>query len=134
MTVAIPPCRMAIAVGCGAERRCVIGPKWKAQIWICQKVQWRSDLEEGPDHADPSRHSRERQISVLNIMSHSESLLIIYQYVFILLQIFAWEELPLIYLIIRRCVRTGAFPGAFCVPNSVALASPTLWGVQWAIH
>ena len=31
-----------------------------------------------------------------------------------------------IYLIIR--------PGAFCVPNSVALASPTLWGVQWAIH
>ena len=22
--------------------------------------------------------------------------------------------------------------GAFCVPNSVALASPTLWGVQWA--
>ena len=40
----------------------------------------------------------------------------------------------IIYLIIRRCVRTGAFPGAFCVPNSVALASPTLWGVQWAIH
>ena len=39
-----------------------------------------------------------------------------------------------IYLIIRRCARTGAFPGAFCVPNSVALASPTLWGVQWAIH
>ena len=34
-----------------------------------------------------------------------------------------------IYLIIRRCARTGAFPGAFCVPNSVALASPTLWGV-----
>ena len=32
------------------------------------------------------------------------------------------------------CARTGAFPGAFCVPNSVALASPTLWGVQWAIH
>ena len=40
----------------------------------------------------------------------------------------------IIYLIIRRCARTGAFPGAFCVPNSVALASPTLWGVQWAIH
>ena len=39
-----------------------------------------------------------------------------------------------IYLIIRRCARTGAFPAAFCVPNSVALASPTLWGVQWAIH
>ena len=39
-----------------------------------------------------------------------------------------------IVLIIRRCARTGAFPGAFCVPNSVALASPTLWGVQWAIH
>ena len=42
--------------------------------------------------------------------------------------------LIIIYLIIRRCARTGAFPGAFCVPNSVALASPTLWGVQWAIH
>ena len=39
-----------------------------------------------------------------------------------------------IYLIIRRCARTGAFPGVFCIPNSVALASPTLWGVQWAIH
>ena len=39
-----------------------------------------------------------------------------------------------IYLIIRRCARTGAFPGAFCVPNSVALASPTLWGVQWMGH
>ena len=24
-----------------------------------------------------------------------------------------------------NCTRTGAFPGAFCVPNSVALASPT---------
>ena len=24
----------------------------------------------------------------------------------------------IIYLIIRRCARTGAFPGAFCVPNS----------------
>ena len=36
-----------------------------------------------------------------------------------------------IYLIIRRCARTGAFPGAFCVPNSVALASPTLWGVPF---
>ena len=34
-----------------------------------------------------------------------------------------WRErfLKLIYLIIRRCARTGAFPGAFCVPNSVAL-------------
>ena len=44
------------------------------------------------------------------------------------------EVFTIIYLIIRRCVRNGAFPGAFCVPNSVALASPTLWGVQWAIH
>ena len=35
-----------------------------------------------------------------------------------------------IYLIIRRCARTGAFPGAFCVPNSVALASPTLGGTR----
>ena len=40
----------------------------------------------------------------------------------------------LIYLIIRRCARTGAFPGAFCVPNSVALASLTLQVVNWAIH
>ena len=39
-----------------------------------------------------------------------------------------------IYLIIRRCARTGAFPGAFCVPNSVALASLTLEVVNWAIH
>ena len=44
------------------------------------------------------------------------------------------SDVTVIYLIIRRCARTGAFPGAFCVPNSVALASPTLWGVQWAIH
>ena len=44
------------------------------------------------------------------------------------------EQNASIYLIIRRCARTGAFPGAFCVPNSVALASPTLWGVQWAIN
>ena len=44
------------------------------------------------------------------------------------------RQFCIIYLIIRRCARTGAFPGAFCVPNSVALASPTLWGVQWAIH
>ena len=40
----------------------------------------------------------------------------------------------IIYLIIRRCARTGAFPGAFCVPNSVALASLTLQVVNWAIH
>ena len=43
-------------------------------------------------------------------------------------------ELSAIYLIIRRCARTGAFPGAFCVPNSVALASLTLQVVNWAIH
>ena len=40
----------------------------------------------------------------------------------------------IIYLIIRRCARTGAFPGAFCVPHSVALASLTLQVVNWAIH
>ena len=49
----------------------------------------------------------------------------------------AWEP-PyniMIYLIIRRCARTGALiPGAFCVPNSVALASLTLQVVNWAIH
>ena len=31
-----------------------------------------------------------------------------------------------IYIIIRDCTRVGAFPRAFCVPNSVALASLTL--------
>ena len=44
------------------------------------------------------------------------------------------QQKPCIYLIIRRCARTGAFPGAFCVPNSVALASLTLQVVNWAIH
>ena len=40
--------------------------------------------------------------------------------------LFFIEQFDTIYLIIRRCARTGAFPGAFCVPNSVALASLTL--------
>ena len=40
----------------------------------------------------------------------------------------------LIYIIIRDCTRVGAFPRAFCVPNSVALASLTLQVVYWAIH
>ena len=39
-----------------------------------------------------------------------------------------------IYIIIRDCTRVGAFPRAFCVPNSVALASLTLQVVYWAIH
>ena len=34
----------------------------------------------------------------------------------------------IIYIIIRHCPGVGAFPRPFCVPNSVALASPTLWG------
>ena len=38
------------------------------------------------------------------------------------------------YIIIRDCTRVGAFPRAFCVPNSVALASLTLQVVYWAIH
>ena len=37
-------------------------------------------------------------------------------------------------IIIRDCTRVGAFPRAFCVPNSVALASLTLQVVYWAIH
>ena len=40
----------------------------------------------------------------------------------------------IIYIIIRDCTRVGAFPRAFCVPNSVALASLTLQVVDWAIH
>ena len=40
----------------------------------------------------------------------------------------------IIYIIIRDCTRVGAFPRAFCVPNSVALASLTLQVVYWAIH
>ena len=40
----------------------------------------------------------------------------------------------LIYIIIRDCTRVGAFPRAFCVPNSVELASLTLQVVYWAIH
>ena len=39
-----------------------------------------------------------------------------------------------IYIIIRDCTRVGAFPRAFCVPNTVALASLTLQVVYWAIH
>ena len=39
-----------------------------------------------------------------------------------------------IYIIIRDCTRVGAFPRAFCIPNSVALASLTLQVVYWAIH
>ena len=49
--------------------------------------------------------------------------------------VFAQKSLKLnIYIIIRRCARTGAFPGAFCLPNSVAFASLTLQVVNWAIH
>ena len=40
----------------------------------------------------------------------------------------------IIYIIIRDCTRVGAFPRAFCVPNSVALTSLTLQVVYWAIH
>ena len=43
-------------------------------------------------------------------------------------------RLVTIYIIIRDCTRVGAFPPAFCVPNSVALASLTLQVVYWAIH
>ena len=35
-------------------------------------------------------------------------------------------DLRIIYIITRDCTRVGAFPRAFCVPNSVALASLTL--------
>ena len=44
------------------------------------------------------------------------------------------RKLNSIYIIIRDCTRVGAFPWAFCVPNSVALASLTLQVVYWAIH
>ena len=44
-----------------------------------------------------------------------------------------WGKMT-IYIIIRDCTRVGAFPRAFCVPNSVALASLTLQVVYWAIH
>ena len=42
--------------------------------------------------------------------------------------------MTVIYIIIRDCTRVGAAPRAFCVPNSVALASLTLQVVYWAIH
>ena len=47
---------------------------------------------------------------------------------------FFLSSLLTIYIIIRDCTRVGAFPRAFCVPNSVALASLTLQVVYWAIH
>ena len=37
-------------------------------------------------------------------------------------------EFETIYIIIRDCTRVGAFPLAFCVPNSVALASRRVLG------
>ena len=86
-----------------------------SQECIAKKRQWR-------------RHANE------NMLERNASIVVLIEHVTQFGQVAYYHTITNIYLIIRRCARTGAFPGAFCVPNSVALASLTLQVVNWAIH